>query len=171
MSQHPPHPEQPHGAHVPPQTKSRRSRLRWLPWALAAVMTVIAFVSCAVNSTLPAAPTPSQGGPITVPYTPPTVAPAAVAPTPDPQSGPRTSFGDGTWEIGVDIAPGKYKSAGPTESYEGAICFAQTTKKGDGEIGDIVNQKVVKGPITYVIPATGVKFFESNGCQTWTKTG
>lgn len=86
-------------------------------------------------------------------------------------SGPLTEFGDGNWEIGVDIAPGKYKSAGPALDYEGAACFAQTTKEGNGEIGDIAKQEVVNGPITFIIPAKGVKFFESTGCQTWKKVG
>jgi hypothetical protein len=88
-------------------------------------------------------------------------------PVPAVPAGPKTEFGNGTWEIGVDIAPGKYKTSGPEDS--GRPCFAQTTKEGDASLGDIQKQELSEGPLTFIIPAKGVKFFESAGCSVWKK--
>lgn len=95
---------------------------------------------------------------------PATERPAAeAAPTPAPvpvQTGPRTSFADGTWEVGVDVAAGKVKTAGASTCY-----WARLTGSG----GDIIDNNVGAGPQTVVIKAG--EYFESQTCGTWTKAG
>ena len=140
------------------------------------IAAVSAFAGCAVgNASSSDAPTTAVSAPAsTITHTETVYAPAptldqAPAPLPDePQAaaGPLTEFGDGTWEIGVDIVPGKYKSAGPDN---GGVCFAQTEKEGNDALGDIAKQDVSQGPMTFTIPAKGVKIFKTNGCQTWKK--
>lgn len=66
-----------------------------------------------------------------------------------------TAFGDGTWQVGVDVAPGTYASAG------GADCHhARSTRSGaDGG-----------GPTTVVLTARD-GWFTTAGCATWQRTG
>src|SRR5262245_54172650 len=66
----------------------------------------------APTSTPPAASTPAPA-PAPAPAPPPAPSPApspapAPAPAPKPPSGPRTSFGNGQWLVGADIAAGRY---------------------------------------------------------------
>ncbi|MEU4219598.1 hypothetical protein [Actinoplanes sp. NPDC026623] len=62
-------------------------------------------------------------------------APAPAAPQPVVETEPPaesaidTSFGDGAYEVGIDVAPGKYKSSGATEGiFE--FCTVSTIKSG-----------------------------------------
>jgi hypothetical protein len=75
-----------------------------------------------------------------------------------------TAFRDGTWQIGVDIAPGTYTSAGSA----GPACFhALRTSQTSG---GVVNSAVSTGPSTVVL-AEADGWFETSGCATWTRTG
>jgi hypothetical protein len=100
----------------------------------------------------------------------PAIAPAAVATSPTFTANVSvpgrtlTAFRDGTWQIGVDIVPGTYTSAGSA----GPACFhaLRTSMAGGG----VVNSAVSTGPATVVLTeADG--WFETSGCATWTRTG
>jgi hypothetical protein len=93
-------------------------------------------------------------------------APAATAGAdpapPPPPPGPKTSFGDGTYNVGTDIAPGVYQSAGPVDG--GGACYWKRSN-GDGIVANAMSKK----PQTVQIEA-GDTTFKSSECQEWQKT-
>ncbi|GFG48812.1 hypothetical protein [Mycolicibacterium agri] len=99
---------------------------------------------------------------------PPPPAPhgAGAPPGPDgeaepPPPGPLTSFGDGTYEVGTQILPGVYQSAGPVE---GGVCYWKRVN-ADG----IAENAMTKKPQTVAIQP-GDTAFTTNECQDWQKT-
>jgi hypothetical protein len=72
-----------------------------------------------------------------------------------------TITGDGVYEVGVDIQPGKWKTSGSGQS-----CYWELTSKG----GDIIDNDNVSGPTVIVIPASAFSFTTTR-CGTWNKTG
>lgn len=100
----------------------------------------------------------------------PTSATSAPPATTAPAAGPKTSFGDGTWEIGAAaglVAPGKYRTTVPGSS---SNCYWERLKGTSGGFDDIIaNDNVDPGtPTVVTIAATDVAF-KSRGCGTWTK--
>lgn len=79
-----------------------------------------------------------------------------VAPVP---AGPLTSFSDGIWEVGVDVAAGKYKTSGSTQCYWARLRTPDTS--------DIANNNYGSGPQTVQLKAG--EYFHSQMCGTWTK--
>ena len=63
-------------------------------------------------------------------------------------------------QVGVDVLPGAYKSAG------GADCRHAFSAAVTGS--DIVKSAVTEGPATVVL-ADDSGFFETSGCGTWTR--
>lgn len=94
----------------------------------------------------------------TVPLDDITVPPTTAVPIP---AGPRTSFGDGVWEVGTDIAAGKYKAADA-----GSDCYWAKLKADDS----IINNDLPHGPTTVTIEAS-VSKFKSKDCGEWVKVG
>jgi hypothetical protein len=94
---------------------------------------------------------------------------AAPAPVPaavvEP-TGPLTTFDAGVWEVGVDIAAGKYKTTG-TDGYG---CYYARLEENDGSLGDILANGFVQGPATVTIKATD-GYFETSGCEEWVRAG
>jgi hypothetical protein len=79
--------------------------------------------------------------------------------------GPVTSIqGDGTYEIGVDLKPGTYKSAG------GAGCYWARLKTLDGGVNSIIANNLSDGPQTVMLRASD-KGFETARCGPWAKVG
>jgi hypothetical protein len=75
-----------------------------------------------------------------------------------------TSFGDGTWQIGVDVEPGTYATAGAVDP----ICRHALRRTRTG--GDRAEAGADHGPATVVLSeADG--WFETSGCATWRRTG
>jgi hypothetical protein len=81
----------------------------------------------------------------------------AVAPTPP-------TITDGTYEVGVDIEPGKYKSSGTT----GYGCYYARLKANDGSLGDIIQNNNSQGPSVVTIKESD-GYFETTGCAPWVK--
>jgi hypothetical protein len=80
---------------------------------------------------------------------------------PAPTSGtPKTSFGDGTWAVGIDIAPGTYKSS--TESG----CYWQRLSGFGGTFSDIIANDNPMGPAVVTIAPTD-KGFSTKRCGDW----
>lgn len=108
----------------------------------------------------PAASVPSVTAPASVPASAPIVAasePTTVAAAP---AGPVTTFGNGTYLVGDEVAPGKYRSAG----VDGSMCYWDLTN----DAGTIVDQGVAtEGPSRATLKA-GLTF-KSSGCSTWNK--
>ena len=80
---------------------------------------------------------------------------------PPPPPGPKTSFGDGTYAVGTDIAPGVYESAGPVD---GGVCYWKRAN-GDGIVANAMSKK----PQTVQIEA-GDTTFKTSECQEWQMT-
>lgn len=70
--------------------------------------------------------------------------------------------GDGTYEVGVDVKPGTYVSAKPDDT-----CY-WARLKGTGGLGDIIANNLSQGRSVVTIKKSD-KFFETTGCQPWTK--
>ncbi|WP_116044486.1 hypothetical protein [Amycolatopsis palatopharyngis] len=81
---------------------------------------------------------------------------------PPPPPGPKVEFGPGTWEVGVDVQPGKYKTAGPDG---GLPCYWARLKDTSGDLGSIINNSILEGPGTVTINKG--ELFETSGCQDW----
>jgi hypothetical protein len=90
-----------------------------------------------------------------------TVAPAAPA-------GPATTVGDGTYEVGVDLEPGRYKTAGPSQSSIIPMCYWARHKDDSGEFRSIIANQNLQGPGSVTVKAG--EFVEFSGGCTWTKS-
>lgn len=77
-------------------------------------------------------------------------------------AGPRTSFADGVWEVGVDVKPGKYKASGTSDG----SCYHAHLSGTTGSLDDIIGNHRGAGPQTVVIEEG--QYFESDDCGTWT---
>jgi hypothetical protein len=100
-----------------------------------------------------------HGGAIVVPTTPATfTSKAAVAKV-------SAGIGEGTWEVGVDVKPGKYKTAGAVQTGLG-LCYWHTAL--DDSNTHIVAQGVVDKPNEpgRVTLKKG-QFFRTTGCEPW----
>jgi len=78
-----------------------------------------------------------------------------------------STFGDGTYEVGVDIQPGRYKVTVPAD---GRLCLYQRLKDDTGDRGTIIAQDVKQpGAKTSVTIKASDGFFETSGCGKWVK--
>lgn len=89
--------------------------------------------------------------------------PAPVAKAPEKPKGPATSFPDGVWLVGTDIAPGTYR----TKVNVTGMCY-WSVGKPSADLPD--KNDVVQGGRPTVTMTTG-KEFKSQGCGDWVKVG
>jgi hypothetical protein len=83
--------------------------------------------------------------------------------TPPPPQ-PLTTVEDGTWTVGLDIKPGKYRTVSTVSD-----CYWAITKDGsNGE--DIIANDIVDGGRPSVTIKSG-QVFTSDGCGPWQKVG
>lgn len=109
---------QPHHSLMP----IRRARL---PWVIAGVALAVSAAGCSGASTGTARPAPA----------PASAPPAAATPAPAPE--PAGQIGPGEWLVGVDVAPGTYRSSGPAE--EGEYCmWSRKDAAGVGPLDNIL---------------------------------
>jgi hypothetical protein len=89
-----------------------------------------------------------------------TNAPAA----PAQPAGPATRIGDGTYEVGVDMAAGRYKTTG-----DGSIglCYWERAKDDSGDLGSIISNDLFRGPGSVTVK--NGEFAKLSGGCTWTK--
>lgn len=71
--------------------------------------------------------------------------------------------GDGTYEVGVDVKPGTYVSTAP----DSGNCYYARLSGTDG-FDDIITNGNSSGQSVVTIKKTD-KFFETSGCNAWTK--
>lgn len=121
---------------------------------------VIGVIASACGSSTPvqgpAAPARSVAAP-EVPAAPP-VAPVA--------AGPLKEVNDGTYEVGVDMVPGKYKTPGPDMSGVFPNCYWELNKGGDDtDIHNIISNDNLHGP-GVLTAKKGQNLKLSGGC-TW----
>lgn len=115
-----------------------------------------------------AAPAPALAPASTVVPAPVSAAVPAPAPEPAAPVGPLTSFSDGTYEVGADIAPGKYKTPGPGSTDILDSCYMEVGD-GSGSISGIDQNDNLTGP--GVVTLKKGKVFKVRGDCTWTKVG
>lgn len=72
----------------------------------------------------------------------------------------------GMLKVGVDVAPGTYKSAGSTE--DGSGCYWERTKDASGSIDTVIANENPEGQAVVTI-AAGDGFFKTVDCQDWKK--
>lgn len=73
--------------------------------------------------------------------------------------------GAGMLRVGVDIAPGTYKSTGNTDD----SCYWERTKNADHSIDSIIANNNVTGTAVVTISASDA-YFKTSGCQDWKKS-
>jgi hypothetical protein len=93
---------------------------------------------------------------------------ASKAPEPTKTTKPesKSTMEEGTYEIGVDAEPGRYKTTVPEDS---SNCYWARMKDDRGGLDSIIaNDNVSPGARASVTVKSG-EFFKSSGCGTWTK--
>ena len=106
---------------------------------------------------------------VTVPPAAPETPAAAAAPAAPPApTGPLTSFTNGTYEVGTDIAVGKYKTPGPGSTDIMDSCYTEVGD-GSGSLTGISQNDNLTGP--GVVTLKKGKVFKAAGGCTWTKVG
>jgi hypothetical protein len=121
----------------------------------------------AVTVTASAKPVEVPGAAVTVTAPPVTVtkpAPPAKTVTAQPPQAAAAITEDGTYEVGVDIKPGKYKSAG------GDGCYWARMSSLDGDLDSIITNNISDGPQTVTIKKSD-KAFTTERCGEWRKAG
>ena len=88
------------------------------------------------------------------------------SPEPDTTTGPTATttsepgFGDGTWIVGTDVAPGIYAAVG------GSLCYWSRLNGFGGSLGEIIANEVSAGRTVVEIEPDD-QGFETNGCGDW----
>ena len=91
-------------------------------------------------------------------------------PKPDKKPGPATTIeGDGQYLVGEDMQAGTYKTAGPEKGSIIEYCYWARTKDASGEFGAIIANDNLPGQGRVTVNKG--EYFETNGCQEWTKVG
>jgi len=130
-----------------------------------------AAAATAAAATAPAAAAPSSppSRDVSVPATVPRqrATTTAVASASAPAVGAATSVRDGTYEVGKDIAAGRYKTAGPPTNATIRNCRWQSATDDSGELRSIISSGDTQGPGSVTVKAG--EFFQTSGGCTWTK--
>ncbi len=93
---------------------------------------------------------------------PPSSAPAPTPPTAPTTTGPKTTFGNGQYRVGTDIAPGTYVAPGGSGCY-----WERQATFGGGSLGDIIANDLSSGGQVVVTISASDKGFKTSGCGTW----
>ena len=92
---------------------------------------------------------------------------ASKAPEAKKTTGPvaESTMGEGTYQIGVDAKPGRYKTQAPQDS---ANCYWERLKDDRGGFDSIIANNNVNPGARVSITVKQGEFFNSHGCGTWT---
>jgi hypothetical protein len=88
---------------------------------------------------------------------------APASPTLPP--GLATTFGEGRFLVGTDIAPGTYHTTGSSGHLD---CYWERLKDTNGSTNSIIANHLGRGPATVTI-TTNDRVFQTRWCTTWTK--
>jgi hypothetical protein len=93
-----------------------------------------------------------------------------VTPKPAKKPGAATTVGgEGQYLVGEDMQPGTYKTAGPNHDSVIENCYWARTKDASGELGAIIANENLQGQGRVTVNKG--EYFETKGCQEWTKVG
>jgi hypothetical protein len=157
-----------------PLGPAQPKRSRWKAWLLG----ILALgIGVGIGAAAKGAPTRTVAGPTvtatttaTVTTPGPTVTATvttrrAVTATRTVTPQPAASFGDGTYVVGTDLQPGRYKTDGKSDSFG---CY--WARDGDLSGENILANGIVNGPTTVEVRSGDTAFEVSGGCQ-WAKIG
>jgi hypothetical protein len=89
----------------------------------------------------------------------------AAAPEPEEDEAPADEIpGDGTYIVGQDIKPGRYRASG------GETCYWARLKDTEGGIDSIIANNISPGQSVVTIKPTDAAF-QTSGCGTFTRIG
>jgi hypothetical protein len=89
------------------------------------------------------------------------------APAAAPSTKDDGSRGDGSWEVGVTIAPGKWTTKAPADGYG---CFWSRNRDASGSLDGIITNGIIpKGAPGIVQIAASDKFVEFSGGCRWVR--
>lgn len=129
---------------------------------IAGAVVVIGVIASSCSKSPEAPPAPGSATAAVVPAAPP-VAPVVAPPA---AAGPLKEVGDGTYEVGVDMVAGKYKTPGPDKTSFYPNCYWELNKGGDdGDIHNIISNDNLQGP-GVLTAKKGQNLKLSGGC-TW----
>lgn len=89
----------------------------------------------------------------------------SVSTAPPAPAGPAATMGSGTYQVGVDIQPGQYKTDGPKD----LPCYWARRKDDSGAFESIIANGNLDGPGSVTINQG--EFIELSGDCTWAKVG
>jgi hypothetical protein len=129
---------------------------------IAGAVVVIGVIASSCSKTPEAPPAPGSATAAVVPAAPP-VAPVVAPPA---ATGPLKEVGDGTYEVGVDMTPGKYKTPGPDKTGFYPNCYWELNNKPGEEWNprNVTNDNI-QGP-GVLTAKKGQNLKLSGGC-TW----
>lgn len=95
---------------------------------------------------------------------PPPPPPPSATPTPTTAAASPSAFtfGDGVFQVGSQVPPGRYRAASLS-----SLCYWARLSGFGGSLGEIISNGIPTGSVVVDIKA-GDAGFESNGCGTWT---
>ena len=160
--QNPVPPYSPHGyPGTTPHPQPNNKIPKWPFFIALPLMFIVLMVACSPTKTT------SNSAPY---YGPSGTTAAATAPAnaaPAKPSGPLTQFGDGTYEVGVDVAAGRYKTPGSGGQGIWEACYWERAKNDTGDLGSIISNENLQGP--GVVTLKKGEFFKTTGGCGWTK--
>ena len=134
--------------------KPAAKRRRW-PWVLGGLFAFVMFVVIANSGGSNSTTTTTSAAPAAAPAQ--QSAPSAAAPASNTDQ-----FTSGTYQVGSDIQPGRYKTPG------GSFCGWSRDSSDDGQLSSIIANDIVQGPGSVTIKSSD-KFVEFSGDCTWTR--
>lgn len=97
----------------------------------------------------------------------PIAATSAASPTHAPD--PNSISGDGTFAVGSQVKPGTYRAVVP---HDGMGCYYARLKDASGGVDSIISNNTGAADSQQIVEISSTdKFFETEGCGTWTKVG
>ncbi|MBA2472085.1 MAG: hypothetical protein DLM61_10360 [Pseudonocardiales bacterium] len=139
----------------------RPTRRRWLR-----ATTLLVFIVAVVANVVIIRITVSRGDTASTATAHPQ-APTLPAPAPAPALPPglATTFSEGKFVVGTDIAPGTYRTTGPSGHLD---CYWERLKRTGGATASIIANNLGRGAATVTI-ADNDDAFQTRWCSTWTK--
>lgn len=80
-----------------------------------------------------------------------------------------TTIGAGVYEVGVDVAPGRYRTPGPDRGSAARTCVWRRLSDDSGEPDSVIARGVTGGPGSVTVNAG--EFVDLSGTCVWTRVG
>lgn len=140
--------------------ETKKKTRRW-PWLVGGLLVAAVAIGVAVTpersldaGALPPLQTDTQA--------------AAPAPAPEP-AGPGTEMSAGMYQVGVDVAAGRYKTPGPGSADVLDMCYFARLSDDSGQFDAIIANGNLQGPGSLTVKAG--EFVELTGGCVWSRVG